>query len=79
MICTTAGYNLSGPYYTDIRKGAIDVLEGVIENDSLFALIYTLDEKDDYRDPNVWIKAMPNLGVTVSESYIKDRIQNIAS
>ena len=79
MICTTAGYNLSGPYYTDIRKGAIDVLEGVIENDSLFALIFTLDEKDDYRDPNVWIKAMPNLGVTVSESYIKDRIQNIAS
>ena len=58
MICTTAGYNLSGPYYTDIRKGAIDVLEGVIENDSLFALIFTLDEKDDYRDPNVWIKAI---------------------
>ena len=77
MIVTTAGYNLTGPYYTEIRKGLIDMLEGVVENDSLFGLIYTLDEGDDYHDPAVWKKANPNLGVTVPESYIKDRIENI--
>ncbi len=77
FICTTAGYNLTGPYYTEIRKGLIDMLEGVIENDSLFGLIYTLDEGDDYHDPAVWKKANPNLGVTVGESYIRDRIENI--
>ena len=77
MIVTTAGYNLTGPYYTEIRKGLIDMLEGVVENDSLFGLIYTLDEGDDYHDPAVWKKANPNLGVTVGESYIRDRIENI--
>lgn len=77
MIVTTAGYNLTGPYYTEIRKGLIDMLEGVVENDSLFGLIYTLDEGDDYHDPAVWKKANPNLGVTVPESYIRDRIENI--
>lgn len=77
MIVTTAGYNLTGPYYTEIRKGLIDMLEGVVENDSLFGLVYTLDEGDDYHDPAVWKKANPNLGVTVPESYIKDRIENI--
>jgi len=77
MIVTTAGYNLTGPYYTEIRKGLIDMLEGVVDNDSLFGLIYTLDEGDDYHDPAVWKKANPNLGVTVGESYIRDRIENI--
>lgn len=77
MICTTAGYNLQGPYYTDIRKGAIDMLTGLIQNDSLFVLIYTLDDGDDFRDPAVWKKSMPNLGVTVKATYLQDRIDNI--
>lgn len=77
IICTTAGYNLSGPYYLEIRKGAIDMLEGLIENDSLFALIYTLDEGDDFRDKKNWIKSMPGLGVMVLEQDINDRIINI--
>lgn len=54
MIVTTAGYNLSGPYYLDIRPGLINMLEGVVKNDSLFGLIYTLDEGDDWHDPAVW-------------------------
>ena len=48
----------------------IDMLEGVVENDSLFGLIYTLDEGDDYHDRSVWPKVNPNLGVTVDESYV---------
>lgn len=77
VIVTTAGYNLTGPYYTEIRKGLIDMLEGVVENDSLFGLIYTLDEGDDYHDRSVWPKVNPNLGITVDESYVQDRINNI--
>ena len=77
IIATSAGYNLSGPYYTEIRKSAIDMLEGLIENDSLFALIYTLDENDDFRDEKNWVKSMPGLDVMVPRSYIRDRIQNI--
>lgn len=77
IIATSAGYNLAGPYYSEIRKSAIDMLEGLIKNDSLFVLIYTLDEGDDFRDKNNWIKSMPGLGVMVPENYIEDRILNI--
>ena len=74
---TTAGYLLTGFYYVDVRPNLVGVLEGYVENDSLFGLIYTLDEKDDFRDPSVWKKAIPNLGVSVFDDYIQDRINMI--
>lgn len=52
------------------------VVEGTAHDDSFFGLIYTLDlkkedsdgnvieEGDDWEDPDVWIKANPNLGVS---------------
>lgn len=72
-IVTTAGLDMDCPYY-EIRKSAIQVLKGEITNDSLFAAIYTLDEGDDIKDESVWIKSNPNLGVSVSIDYIRDRI-----
>lgn len=63
-VVTTAGYNLEGVCYEQ-RKLAAKVLEGTIEADHMFALIYTLDEGDDPLDPRVWRKANPNLGVSV--------------
>jgi hypothetical protein len=47
---TSANYNLYGPHVTQWRKAAIDSLENLMENDSLFALIFTLDEGDDFKD-----------------------------
>lgn len=73
FIVTTAGHNTLCPYYK-MRQSAIDVLQGRIENDSLVAFIYTLDEGDDWTDETVWIKSNPNLNVTVSIDYIRDRI-----
>lgn len=76
---TTAGYLLTGFYYTDVRPNLVSVLNGSVDNDSLFGLIYTLDEGDDYNDKSVYLKAIPNLGVSVSEDYIQDRINMIKS
>ena len=72
-IVTTAGKNPLCPYY-QMRKSAIDVIQGRIENDSLVAFIYTLDETDDFTDETVWQKSNPNLNVTVTIDYIRDRI-----
>lgn len=77
IIITSAGYEMSYPYYSEIRKSAIDMLEGLIENDSLFSLIFCLDPEDDFRDERVWKKSMPGLDVMVPRSYVRDRIQNI--
>jgi len=64
-IITTAGYNTNGVCYEQ-RSAAVKVLEGVIELDHLFAVIFTIDEKDDPFNERVWVKANPMLGITPS-------------
>ena len=68
-IITTAGFNLDGPCFQMMRN-ACDVLEGKAQDDSLFALVFTLDEEDDFTDPAVWIKANPSLDVSISTEYL---------
>jgi len=63
MIITTAGFNKNGPCYA-FRNVMVNVLEGKVENENLFGIIWTLDEDDDFNDPDVWVKANPNLGNT---------------
>lgn len=74
IIITTAGFNKLGPCY-EYRSVCIEILKGLKEEDSRFILIYTLDEGDDWKDEKVWIKSNPNLGVTVSRSYLRKEVQ----
>lgn len=75
---TTAGFNISSPCY--IQRGqVVDMLshalgEGGIQNDELFGIIYTLDDKDDWQDPKNLRKANPNYGVSVNEEYLLKRL-----
>ena len=60
---TTAGYNrqsLCYQFHDYIEK----ILEGIIEDDTFFGIIYTMDEGDNWEDEQNWIKANPNLGVS---------------
>jgi phage terminase large subunit-like protein len=41
------------------------VLDRVIEDASMFGIIYTIDDKDDPMDPTTWAKANPNWRVSV--------------
>lgn len=61
---TTAGTDRTGICYEQ-RTHLTKVLDGVISDESFFGVIYTIDEGDDWTDPNVWIKANPNYGVSV--------------
>lgn len=70
---TTAGTDDYSPC-GQIRKHGIDILTGVFEEDTRFVLIYTLDEEDDFTDEHVWIKANPNLGVSVKIDYLRAKV-----
>ena len=76
---TTAGFNIESPCYHE-RETCIKILEGIIEQDNKFAIIYTLDEGDNWQDQKNWIKANPNFGVSVYPKYLqneyKDSINN---
>ena len=69
-IITTAGFNKQGPCYK-IRKTAIEILKGIKQDDNFLAFIFTLDEKDDWEDKNVWGKSNPNLNVSVNLDYME--------
>lgn len=72
-VITTAGYNKEFPCYANLRSTAISVLKGIKVDESLFAIIYTLDKDDDWNDERLWIKSNPNLGVSVKLSFLRDR------
>lgn len=61
---TTAGSDRTGICYEQ-RTHLTKVLDRVVEDDSFFGVIYTIDDGDDWADPAIWAKANPNYGVSV--------------
>jgi len=51
------------------------MLEGGINDDALFSVIYTLDPEDDWKDKKNWIKANPNWGVSVNPRQLEEGLQ----
>ena len=71
---TTAGFDKTLPCY-QLRTVAIEVLNELKTDDSIFVAIYSLDTEDDWKDAGNWIKCAPNLDVTVTTKYIKEQVQ----
>ena len=67
---TTAGFDRNSICW-ELHEYARKIKEGIIEDDSFLPVIYAADETDDWRDPAIWRKANPNLGVSISEDYLK--------
>lgn len=73
-VITTAGSDQAGICY-EVRNYGTRVLEGTIQDESVFAIIYTIDDDDDWAaGPDVWRKANPNWGVSVSPEEIGQKI-----
>ena len=75
FIITTAGFEKQYPCYSEERATAIDVLNGIKQDDSLFTVIYTLDDGDDWKDEKNWIKANPNIGITPTWDFMRQQYQ----
>jgi len=67
---TTAGYNVVGVCHEQ-RQMVAKVLDGVLQADHYFGIIYTVDEGDDPYDERVWGKANPLLGVSVQVDELR--------
>lgn len=68
-VITTAGSDRSGICY-EVRTYLTRVLDGVVEDDSQFGIIYGLDEADDWQAEASWQKANPNWGVSVMPDVV---------
>lgn len=69
---TTAGFDQDGVCYQQ-REYAVKVLEGVVEDDSYFAIIYTIDDPAKWDEETEWRKANPNWGVSVNPDDMRDQ------
>ena len=72
---TTAGSDTAGPCYA-LRQQVVEMLEGQVERDDVFGIIYTIDEGDDWTDPKVLAKANPNIDVSVFREFLETQQKN---
>lgn len=55
---------------------SLRVVSGQDENDSWFAYVCALDDRDEpFTDPSSWPKANPNLGVSIKPAYLSGQIR----
>lgn len=64
LIISTAGFNQNGVGYSQYNYSR-NILNGDITDDSYFCMIYELDSQDEWQKPDCWVKANPNLNVSL--------------
>lgn len=79
IIVSTAGDNVAGPCRDDWLE-CQKVLQGIHQDDRLFALIFTVDQEDDWTSEAALRKANPNFDVSVAGEFLlaqqRDAINN---
>jgi phage terminase large subunit-like protein len=70
FLITTAGDNQNSICW-EVHQKAVDLLEGRKTDPTFYPVIYGADMDDDWTDPEVWKKANPSLGITVTMDKVK--------
>lgn len=73
IACTTAGY-VSDGIYDELMKRATRFLLGDSKETRLLPFLYMIDDVEKWNDINELAKSNPNLGTSVSVSYLLDEI-----
>ena len=71
-IVTTRGTDKTKPCYQAEQKVYIPILKGIVDDDSTFVLIYSLDDEDDWIDSANWVKANPMIGFILTLENLKE-------
>ncbi len=69
---TTAGFDRNSICYHQHRR-ARSIIEGVIDDETFLPVIYGADDEDDWTSEEIWIKAQPNLGVSVPIDFYQTK------
>ncbi len=74
LATTTAGVDIGGICYEKLTY-LQGVLDGVFEDEQFFGINYTIDEGDDWRDPEVLRKANPNYSISVDPGDLARKVR----
>jgi len=72
---TTAGTDTASPCYL-AEKDCEKILDGLVDNDSFFCVMYAADEGDDWKSVAAQKKANPNYGVSVFPEYLDKQLHD---
>lgn len=77
FIITAAGFDVNKPCKEE-QEYLEHILEEVVEDETYFGIIYTIDGEDDWTDEGTWFKANPNLGISIDldelRGYLKQAL-----
>ncbi len=71
---TTAGFAREG-IYDDMYEYALSVAKGTVADAHLLPVLYTLDDRAEWTDPEAWQKANPGLGTIKSRQQLADDVE----
>lgn len=74
LMITTAGANIGGPCYQhqiNLQK----ILEGTVQDDTRFGIIFTIDQGDDWTTEEALRKANPNFDISVSGEFLLNALK----
>lgn len=70
---TTAGLNLNCWAYDEFEMTE-KILTGKAIDDSYFIMNFVMEKKDDWTDEKNWRKSNPNLGISVRQNFLEQRL-----
>lgn len=74
VMITTAG-TVRESIFDEIYQHANKVLDGETEDETFLPILYELDEREEWLDPRMWIKANPGLGTIKQLDYLTERVE----
>ena len=74
VMITTAG-TVRASIFDEIYQHANKVLDGETEDETFLPIMYELDEREEWLDPKMWIKANPGLGTIKQLDYLTERVE----
>lgn len=75
---TTSGFVREG-LFDDTYSYAKKVVDGSVEDDHFFALLYELDNEEEMYDEKAWIKSNPAIDVIKSREDLRENVERMKS
>jgi len=77
-IITSAGLDISLPCYVEAER-CKKILNKIVTDENYFGIIYSLDDNDDWQNPDLYIKANPSLGSILDIEVLKKDLASAQS
>lgn len=68
---TTSDYEREGSVCNQKHDYAMKVCRGDVDDPAFLPVVYQAEKDDDWTDPEVWKKANPNLGISITLEYLE--------